>query len=112
MITEVPTMRGPSRYGLSTCSGRRIYRQHVPQSQQALAEAQKAGLQVKDCRYVLGLPAVLTRPAATDPLMRRLGFALSTAVWWLDRHGVAIPPNGLTSPYALCIATKPKPVGR
>lgn len=110
MITEVPTMRGP--YGLVYRLFRpSIYRQHVPQSRQALAEAHEdAGLQVTDCRYLLGLPAVLTRPSAADPVLRRLAFALSSAVWWLDRHGVTIPPNGLTSPYALCIATKPRAV--
>jgi SAM-dependent methyltransferase len=107
MITEVPTMRGP--HGLLYRVFRpSIYRQHIPQSRHALAAAHKqAGLQVTDCRYVLGLPAVLKRPPATAPMTRKLAFALSVAVWWLDRHGVAIPPNGLTSPYALCIATKP-----
>ena len=110
MITEVPTMRG--LYGLMYRWFKpSIYRKHVPLSRQALAEAhQQAGLQVRKCRYLLGLPVVLTRPSRADPLLRRLAFALSAPVSWLARHGVAIPPNGMMSPYALCIATKPTPV--
>ena len=108
MITEVPTLRGP--YGLAYRLLRpSIYRAHVPQSREALAKAHAdAGLQVKSCDYILGLPVLLTRPSPDASALRRVAFSLSGAYWWLERRGLGLPPNGMTSPYALCIATKPK----
>lgn len=108
MITEVPTLRGP--YGLAyRLLQPDVYRAHLPQSREALAKAHAdAGLQVRSCDYILGLPVQLTRPPAHASVLRRLAFSLSGAYWHLERRGLGIPPNGVTSPYALCTATKPK----
>ncbi len=107
MITEVPTMRGP--YGLVyRLLKPSIYRSHVPQSRESLAQAHAdAGLQVISCDYILGLPGLLTRPDTHAPAWRRLVFSLSRAYAWLERRGLGTPPNRLTSPYARCIATQP-----
>ena len=107
MITEVPTMRG--LYGLMyRLLWPSVYRVHVPQSAKSMAKAHAAaGLHVTHCSYVLGLPAVLTRPSKDTSVLRRLAFALSSGFSWLERRGLSVPPNILTSPYVLCIATKP-----
>jgi 2-polyprenyl-3-methyl-5-hydroxy-6-metoxy-1,4-benzoquinol methylase len=107
LITTVPTMRGP--YGLVyRWLQPSVYRVHVPQSLDGLAQAHRdAGLQITDCSYVLGMPTVLTRPAVAAPWWRRLAFAASGLYFALERRGLGIPPNRLTSPYAVCIATKP-----
>jgi 2-polyprenyl-3-methyl-5-hydroxy-6-metoxy-1,4-benzoquinol methylase len=107
MITEVPTLRGP--YGLTyRLFWPDVYRVHVPQSRDGLAKAHAdAGLHVTSCEYILGLPLVLTRPSSQTSPLRRFAFGLSDAYSWLERRGLGIPPNGVTSPYALCTATKP-----
>lgn len=109
MITEVPTMRGP--YGLFyRLTNPSLYRAHVPQSRTSLARAHAdAGLQVHSCDYILSAPSVLTRPTTHTSAARRTAFAASRAYLWLEQRGLGIPPNGLTSPYALCIASRPGP---
>ena len=106
MITLVPTMRG--LYGAAYRILRpAIYRKHVPQSRTTLARAHSdAGLSVTHSGYVLGLPGIVSAPA-TPGLLGRMAFAISRLYWRLERSGLGIPPNRLTSPYALCIATKP-----
>jgi 2-polyprenyl-3-methyl-5-hydroxy-6-metoxy-1,4-benzoquinol methylase len=108
MLTAVPTMRGP--YGLVyRFLQPAVYRSHVPQSREALAKAHlDAGLHVVDCSYVLGMPTVLTRPGPEASALRRLAFAMSSSYFWFERRGWGVPPNGMTSPYVLCVATKPK----
>jgi 2-polyprenyl-3-methyl-5-hydroxy-6-metoxy-1,4-benzoquinol methylase len=108
MLTAVPTMRGP--YGLVyRLLQPAVYRSHVPQSREALAKAHlDAGLHVVDCSYVLGMPTVLTRPGPEASALRRLAFAMSSSYFWFERRGWGVPPNGMTSPYVLCVATKPK----
>ena len=107
MITEVPTMAGIAglMYRILQPS---IYRLHVPQSTKTLAAAHEAaGLRIESSEYLLGLPVVLTPPSLHTNRLRRVGFSLSSAYAWLERSPLALPPNALTSPYALCIATKP-----
>jgi SAM-dependent methyltransferase len=108
MLTAVPTMRGP--YGLMyRLLQPEVYRSHVPQSREALAKAHlAAGVRVVDCIYVLGIPTVLTRPAPEASALWRLAFALSSSYFWLERCGWGVPSNGMTSPYVLCVAAKPK----
>lgn len=106
MITLVPTMRG--LYGLAYRLLRpAVYRKHIPHSRETLAQAHTdAGLDVTHCDYVLGLPGILSAPASPG-FPRRLAFAVSRIYWRLERSGFGVPPNRFTSPYALCIATKP-----
>lgn len=106
MITLVPTMQG--LYGLAYRLLRPdVYRKHIPHSRKSLAQAHvDAGLSVMDCIYVLGLPGVIGVPANTG-LPARMAFAASRLYWKAERAGWGIPPNRYTSPYAVCIATKP-----
>lgn len=106
MITLVPTMRG--LYGLAYRLLRpAIYRKHIPQSRETLAQAHTdAGLNITRCDYVLGLPGMISAPASPG-MPGRMAFAASRLYWKLERSGMGIPPNRWTSPYALCVATKP-----
>lgn len=109
MITLVPTMRG--LYGLAyRLLDRRVYAAHLPLTKAELAEAHRgAGLEVVDCVYLLGLPGVLgdKPPGRRLSRMHALIARASRAYWWLERHGLGVPPNRFTSPYALCLARKP-----
>lgn len=106
MITTVPTMRG--LYGAAYRLMRpAIYRKHIPQSQASLAQAHlNVGLDVVHCSYVLGLPGILSAPASQS-FLSRMAFAASRLYWRLERSGFGIMPNRYTSPYVLCISTKP-----
>ena len=106
MITLVPTMQG--LFGLMYRLLRpAVYRKHIPQSQQSLAQAHThAGLNVANCNYVLGLPGIVKAPTSLT-MLSRLTFAASRLYWRLERFGLGVPPNRFTSPYALCISTKP-----
>lgn len=106
MITLVPTMRG--LYGLAYRLLRPdVYRKHIPHSRETLVRAHAdAGLNITYSSYVLGLPGLLTAPASPS-FPSRLAFAISRLYWRMERSGFGVPPNRFTSPYALCIATKP-----
>lgn len=106
MISLVPTMRG--LYGAAYRLLRpTVYRKHVPQSREMLAQAHSdAGLTITHSSYLLGLPGIISVPT-TPGLFGRMAFAASRMYWRLERSGFGIPPNGFTSPYAICVATKP-----
>jgi 2-polyprenyl-3-methyl-5-hydroxy-6-metoxy-1,4-benzoquinol methylase len=106
MITGVPTLRGP--YGLAIRLLRpAVYRKHIPQSRETLAQAHTdAGLNVTHSDYVLGLPGIISAPV-NPGLLGRMAFAASRLNWKLEQSGWGVPPNRFTSPYALCVATKP-----
>ena len=106
MITLVPTMRG--LYGAAYRLLRPdVYRKHVPQRRAMLAKAHRdAGLTITCSRYVLGLPGVVD--AGSMPgVSGRMALAVSRLYWRLERSGFGVPPNRFTSPYAVCVATKP-----
>jgi hypothetical protein len=102
-------MRG--LFGLAyRVANRAVYDTHIPLDIEALARAHRqAGLEVTSCRYLLGLPGVLgdfDQEQATFTLRNMIKW-VSRCYWRLEEHGLGIPPNRLTSPYALCIAMKP-----
>ena len=109
MVTLVPTMRGLP--GLAYRIARRaVYDTHVPLDIETLAQAhRRAGLEVVDCHYLLGLPGVLGEFDTPEKSLSLRGMIkrISRGYWWLEEHGWGVPPNRYTSPYALCIATKP-----
>lgn len=106
IITTVPTMRG--LYGAAYRLLRPVvYYKHIPQSQETLVQAHRnAGLDVIYSSYLLGLPGMLSPPASSG-FIARMAFAASRLYWRLERSGFGILPNRFTSPYVLCIATKP-----
>ena len=111
MVTLVPTMRG--LYGAAYRMFRPdVYSKHVPQSRESLVKSHlEAGLKILHSSYVLGLPALLTAPMPSSSVAARASFYLSSLYLKLEGIGLGVPPNGFTSPYALCIVTKPDRVG-
>lgn len=107
MVTLVPTMRGI--YGAAYRLFRPVvYSKHVPQSRESLVRSHvESGLKILHSSYVLGLPALLTAPMPSSSVAARASFYLSSLYLKLEGVGLGVPPNGFTSPYALCIATKP-----
>ncbi len=106
MITLVPTMRGT--YGAAyRILHPDVYREHIPQNQAMLAKAHSdAGLSITYSCYVLGLPGVVDATSMSG-VPGRTALAVSRLYWRLERSGFGVPPNLFTSPYALCVATKP-----
>lgn len=106
MITLVPTMRG--LYGLAYRLLRpAVYRKHIPHSLETLIRAHAdAGLNIRYSGYILGLPGLLTSTVNAG-FLGRMAFAISRLYWSLERSGFGVPTNRFTSPYALCILTKP-----
>lgn len=106
IFTLTPTMRG--LYGLAYRLLRPdVYRKHRPMSREALVAAhERAGLEVIRSGYLLGMPGVITKPQAAN-LFKRSVFRLSQLYYRLERRGMGLPPNALTSPYVFCAARKP-----
>ncbi len=111
MITTIPNMRG-SLGLLQRWADRAIYDTHRPMSPAELAAAHReAGLRVVGCGYHLGANwrAVAMGPRLSGrkgKLLRHVLAGLTKAVWQADRLGLTLPPNGLTSPYVVCMAVK------
>jgi SAM-dependent methyltransferase len=112
LITLVPTMSG--LHGLIYRLLRpAVYAIHRPQRREALSAAHRdAGLRVQSCEYLLGLPGVVSTEGAvsclTPGLGGRLARGLSNGYWWLEQQGLGLPPGPWTSPYALCLACRPR----
>lgn len=111
LVTMIPNMAG--LYGsLFKLVDRRAFDLHVPLTPTQLEAAHKAaGLTVKCCVPLLGMIGIFD-PGRREPrplvrFMRRVGFAGSTAYFWLEDRGLGIPSNAFTSPYILCVATAP-----
>jgi 2-polyprenyl-3-methyl-5-hydroxy-6-metoxy-1,4-benzoquinol methylase len=111
MLTMIPNMNGLVGR-LQKWLDREVYDVHVPLDAQALRRAHEvAGLQVLRCEYfcflnfgVLNLN--LVRQSFLGLWLSRALNAISEATWILERMGVRLPANKLTSPYVICISTK------
>jgi 2-polyprenyl-3-methyl-5-hydroxy-6-metoxy-1,4-benzoquinol methylase len=112
MLTIIPNMNGLVG-ALQRLLDPPIYRLHVPLAPDALARAHRAaGLDVVHQAYILSanwnvvIVGGLRRFGLERTAIRGLS-ALSKAFWQLDRAGIGVPPNRLTSPYIACRAVKP-----
>jgi SAM-dependent methyltransferase len=112
MITSIPNLTGLLGW-IQKRLGRAIYEIHVPLDKEALAAAhRRAGLNVRSCFYFMSAnfsilnfsdwPGGLGYRAAV-----KLKSAVSLFVWALESKGFRIRPNKFTSPYVICLATKP-----
>ncbi|MEP6776434.1 MAG: hypothetical protein ABJA50_12635, partial [Chloroflexota bacterium] len=94
--------------------GRAIYDIHVPLDKNALVLAHRqAGLHVRSCIYFMSANlSVLNFADWPGGLARRIVVKLQSAVtlfiWTLELGGLKLRPNKLTSPYVVCLATKPR----
>lgn len=112
LVTSIPNLAGLTGW-IQKRFGRAIYDIHVPLDRDALDMAhRRAGLRVRACGYFMSAnfgvlnfsdwPAGFARGAATKLLS-----AITLLIWELESRGLRIRPNKLTSPYVVCIATKP-----
>ncbi len=109
LLTLIPNM--PSMIGLiQKFVDREIYDIHMPITKKKFINAHKeAGLPLKECDYFLSisLSVVNYGSFSKNPLNKYLRHALSASskiFWILERYGLKIPKNQITSPYliALC----------
>jgi SAM-dependent methyltransferase len=111
MVTVIPNMNGLVGR-LQKWLGREVYDVHVPLDAKALRRAHEvAGLDVLRCEYfcflnfgVLNLNRI--RQSFLGLWLSRALNVVSAASWILERMGVRLPANKLTSPYVICISTK------
>jgi SAM-dependent methyltransferase len=111
MFTLIPNMNGLVGR-LQKWLGREVYDVHVPLDAKALRRAHElAGLKVLRCEYfcflnfgVLNLKRI--RQSFLGLWLSRSLNAISAATWILERVGVRLPANRMTSPYVICVSTK------
>jgi SAM-dependent methyltransferase len=111
MITMIPNMKGLIGW-LQRTLGREVYDLHVPLDAEQLGRAhEKAGLIPSSCEYFCFLnfgvlDLTRTRRSLPGLLLARLLNAFSVLAWMLERIGLPLGSNRVTSPYIVCIATK------
>lgn len=109
MVTTIPNMRG-SVGRLQRLLADEVYRLHVPLRPRDLAEAhRRAGLKVLRCGYeqTANWRVVVVDPELRPAYRRALRHGLAGAsklVWALERRGLRVRPNRLSSPYVACLA--------
>jgi cyclopropane fatty-acyl-phospholipid synthase-like methyltransferase len=111
MVTVIPNMNGLVGR-LQKWLAREVYDVHVPLDAKALRRAHEfAGLEILRCEYfcflnfgVLNLNRI--RQSFLGLWLSRALNAISAATWILERMGVRLPGNRLTSPYVICVSTK------
>ncbi|MCU1317713.1 MAG: methyltransferase family protein [Candidatus Acidoferrum typicum] len=111
MVTVIPNLNGIVG-GLQKWLGREVYDLHVPLDAKALRRAHEdAGLDVLRCEYfcfmnfgILNLNRI--RQFLPGFWFSRVLDGMSAATWMLDRMGVRLPANKMTSPYVICVSTK------
>jgi 2-polyprenyl-3-methyl-5-hydroxy-6-metoxy-1,4-benzoquinol methylase len=111
MITVIPNLNGLVGW-LQKRLGREVYDIHIPLDAQALRRAHEiTGLNVMTCEYFCFLNFGVLNLSRIRQSFAGLWFsrglnAISAGTWMLDRMGVRLPANKLTSPYVVCVSTK------
>lgn len=116
MVTVIPNMTGLVGW-LQKCLAREVYDVHVPLDARALRRSHElAGLDILRCEYfcflnfgVLNLDRI--RQSSLGLCLSRTLNAISAASWILERIGVRLPVNRMTSPYVICASTKTTSTG-
>lgn len=112
MITTIPNMRGSVGL-MQRWIDEDVYRTHVPLDADQLAAAhRRAGLEVERCGYRMFANWRLIAIEHDNRMpyrrmMRRALCGLTKLFWRLQRSGVRLRWNWLTSPYIACLARRP-----
>lgn len=117
LVTVIPNMNGLVGW-LQKCLAKEVYDVHVPLDAKALRrEHELGGLTILKCEYfcflnfgVLNLNRI-RRSILGLGLSRALN-AISAATWALERIGLRLPVNRITSPYIVCVSVKAAPTGK
>jgi len=109
LVTLIPNI--PSIIGLiQKRVDRAVYDVHVPLTKEKLIHAhKKANLELMSCDYFMSmnLSVVNSGSFSSHPLnsfLRHLLSGASKISWILEKYGLKIPKNRLTSPYIIAIA--------
>jgi SAM-dependent methyltransferase len=110
LVTVIPNM-GRSVVGwLQKVLDRRVYDVHIPLDRRRLLQATRdAGLHVSSCAYFMAWNWSVINISDWRDLTRlrlagRVQSGASKALWWLERRGLTVSPNRLTSPYIVAVA--------
>lgn len=117
LLTAIPNMNGLVGW-LQKYLAKEVYDVHVPLDARALRrEHELGGLTVLSCEYfcflnfgVLNLNRI--RQSFLGLGLSRALNAISAAAWTLERIGLRLPVNRITSPYIVCVSMKTTSAGR
>ena len=109
LLTLIPNM--PSIIGfIQKYVDRAIYDVHVPLTKKMFKKAhQKAGIDLEDCDYFMSINLSVVNSGVFssnffNKYLRHLLSASSKICWILEKYGVKIPKNRITSPYIMAVA--------
>jgi 2-polyprenyl-3-methyl-5-hydroxy-6-metoxy-1,4-benzoquinol methylase len=112
ILTTTPNMGGSLVGLLQKMLNRAVYDVHEPITRGRMAVAHgQADLQLSWCRYFLSVNLSVVNIGSwqntrrRDRVMRILSRVSKTA-WMLERLGLRVPPNRLTSPYIAAVARR------
>ena len=113
LMTTVPNMRGSVGW-LQWFLDKTTYNIHVPLGPEELVAAHdKANLSVKHCDYLMSANwgvVAFPRLNGLPGWGLRSGLKAATRlVWRLERLGIPLPSNRLTSPYVACVGIRSGP---
>ena len=111
MITTVPNMGGLVGLAQSVLA-HDVFEKHVILKRDFFRKAHEdAGLSIVQCEYLLFSGLGIVDIGVNAPLPKKLALAalkkLNGLVWALESIIGPLPPNALSSPYLICVATKP-----
>jgi SAM-dependent methyltransferase len=109
LLTLVPNLAGMAGI-MQKYLCRRIYDIHVVLDRDALSAIHRdAGLEVRSCEYFMGVNWAVVNlsclPRYFQSLAVGVQLGLSAPFWLIERMGMSLPPNRVTSPYVVCVAS-------
>lgn len=110
LLTTIPNMRGSIGW-LQRFLDKNTYGIHVPLGPKELKVAHAAAsLDLKHCDYLMsanwGVVALPRMRGASARMLRRMLKGATRTVWRMERLGLPLPSNGLTSPYIACVGVR------
>lgn len=109
LVTLIPNM--PSAVGfIQKLVDRAVYDVHVPLTKRKLVQAhQKSGLELIMCDYFMSMNMSVVNSGSFssnrfNPMLRHALSGISKVCWILEKYGLKIPKNRLTSPYIIAVA--------
>jgi SAM-dependent methyltransferase len=109
LLTLIPNI--PSLIGfIQKFVDRAVYDVHVPLTKKNMLDAhQSAALELSYCDYFMSINLSVVNSGSfshhkLNPLLRRILSGTSKISWILERYGLRIPKNWLTSPYIMTVA--------